>query len=488
MTGTFSFTNGLNIGNGEILNVIYGSNFVELSTASIHHRSVERRNGCLEQRLEWSIGVPQPAFDTIIYSGGNDLVTLDCRQQHRQLAGGRRATNGFSSELTDGGTAQNLTITQGLSVGANGFLNLTGASTITAATMSNSGDVYVGPTATISLTNQPLGITDAVANSTFTLWGTFNAGSNSGFANLNSVEGYVDLNGQSFTITPGTGTLTISSTGGLEVDYNNVTSKGSNVTITGNVNNSGIFVTGGINGQLGPSMLTVTGTVTNSTTGQFLIDGNGDQAFVGGLVNNFNVYVSPGATLTLTAQPGGITDIVQGSIFDIAGTFKAGSNNAMAGLTSVEGSLYFENGQTTSITPAGGTLTVSNTALIYPSFGSTVDVNGNVNNAGLIATTHYTGGGSSQFNVTGTLTNSNSFILNGPGDMSTVGSLTDNAGGFVDVGGGGSTLTVTGNVVNNAGGPQGIYTSFSGPGGNTININGNLTNNGKFGLESTGDD
>ena len=50
-TGSFSITNGLNIGGGEILNVVYGSNFVELSTALLfHHRSVERRNGCLEQR------------------------------------------------------------------------------------------------------------------------------------------------------------------------------------------------------------------------------------------------------------------------------------------------------------------------------------------------------------------------------------------------------------------------------------------------------
>ena len=101
--------------------------------------------------------------------------------------------------MTDGGTAQNLTIIQGLSVGANGFLNLTGASTITAATMGNSGYVYVGPTATLNLTSQPNGITDAVANSTFDLWGTFKAGSNSGFANLNSVEGTVNLYGQSFT-------------------------------------------------------------------------------------------------------------------------------------------------------------------------------------------------------------------------------------------------------------------------------------------------
>ena len=307
--------------------------------------------------------------------------------------------------------------------------------------------MYVGPTATISLTGQPNGITDAVANSTFDLWGTFKAGSNSGFANLNSVEGTLNLYGQSFTITPGSGTLAVSSTGQMDVDYNNVTTTGSNVTIVGNVNNSGFIATGGFNGQQGPTMLTITGTLTNSSTGQFVVDGNSDQAFVGMLVNNYNVYVSPGATLTLTNQPGGVTDIVQGSIFDIAGTFKAGSNNGFAGLTSVEGSLYFENGQTTSITPAGGTLAVSNTALIYPSFGSTVDVNGNVNNAGLIATTHYTGGGSSQFNVTGTLTNSNSFILNGPGDTSTIGSLTNNAGGFVDVEEG-STLQVNGNATN----------------------------------------
>ena len=78
VNGTFSFTNGLNIGNGEILNVIYGSNFVELSTAYLSTTDLwNGGTGFWSNGPQWSIGVPQPAFDTIIYSGGNDLVTLN---------------------------------------------------------------------------------------------------------------------------------------------------------------------------------------------------------------------------------------------------------------------------------------------------------------------------------------------------------------------------------------------------------------------------
>ena len=255
--GTFAFTNGLNIGNGEILKVSYGSNFVEIGTFALPTTDLWfGGTGVWSNGSQWSIGVPTPPDDVIIYSNGssgNDLVTMDVGSSTVNSLAVGGPTNGFTSTLTDGGTAQNLTIVQGLSVGANGFLNLTGASTFTAATMSNSGSVYVGPAATVNLTGQPNGITDAVANSNFDLWGTFKAGSNSGFANLNSVEGTVNLYGQSFTMTPGTGTLTISSTGFLNVDYNTSTATGSNVTIVGNVNNSGIFVTGGFNGQVGPA-------------------------------------------------------------------------------------------------------------------------------------------------------------------------------------------------------------------------------------------
>ncbi len=128
VSGIFGTVNGLNIGGGEILKVIYGSNYVELSTG--YSSTTDLWNGgtgVWSNGSQWSIGVPQPAFDTIIYSGGNDLVTLDVGSStvNPLTVGG--PSNGFTSELTDGSTAQNLTIINGLSVGQQGILYLTGA-------------------------------------------------------------------------------------------------------------------------------------------------------------------------------------------------------------------------------------------------------------------------------------------------------------------------------------------------------------------------
>src|SRR5271167_4098001 len=80
---------------------------------------------------DWSAGLPGAGSDVVIYSGGNDTVTLDTSATINSLTLGG-ANNGFTSELTDGGVAQTLTITNGLTVGQTGFLNLLGSSTVSA--------------------------------------------------------------------------------------------------------------------------------------------------------------------------------------------------------------------------------------------------------------------------------------------------------------------------------------------------------------------
>src|SRR5208283_239654 len=246
------------------------------------------------------------------------------------------------------------------------------------------------------LISQPNGITDAVAGSTFDLYGTFNAGGNAGFANLNSVEGTVNLYGQSFTDTPGSGTLTIASGGQLTASYNSGTGVGTTLTIKGSVNNSGLLATGvgnsnggstltitgmlsnnsggtfemvgGDTGSIGNGMsnagvvdvdngskLQITGNVNNSGTletgnyygignntltitggltnsGNFFLLRNGDVANVATLTNTGYTSVATGATLNLTSQPNGITDAVAGSRFDLYGTFNAGGNAGFANL------------------------------------------------------------------------------------------------------------------------------------------------------------
>ena len=337
VTGTFATTNGLDIGNGEILNVIYGSDYIELSTAYTSTTDLwNGGTGVWNNGSQWSIGVPQPNFDVIIYSGGNDQVTMNVGSSTVSSLTVGGATNGFTSELTDGGVAQTLNITNGLAVGQQGVVDFTGnGSSITAASVSNSGSVTIGSGVTMNLTNQPLGVTSVAAGSSWTIGGNFEVAgvSNTGFSNLSSVGGSVIFeNGASQSISP---FLTISSSGSFDV------SNGTSVVLAG-VSNSGTFTTG--------------------------MNGTG------------------GNTLSFSAA----------------------------------------------------------------------------------------------------LTNDGTFRLNGSGDMATMPGLTNNAGGFVDADGG-STLIVNGNVTNNAGGPQGIYTGFSGTGGNTIHINGNLTNNGMFGVESAGD-
>ncbi len=268
--------------------------------------------------------------------------------------------------------------------------------------LSNSGDLIIGEGATLNLTSQPNGITDAVAGSQLNILGTFKAGAASGIAKLASVEGSVALeNNQSTTITPGGGTLTVSSTGFFDVD------RSSNATISGAVNNSGQFYTNH-NNYVGSNTVTVTGAFTNAASG-FLVLGNNnntsDVMNVGSLVNNGVADIDEGATLNLTAQPNGITDVVAGSQLNILGTFKAGTANGVAKLKSVEGLLALENNQSTTITPTGGTLTIASTGLFDVDRSSTVTISGAVSNSGQLITNQNNYVGSNTLTVAGTLTN-----------------------------------------------------------------------------------
>src|SRR6202035_2445082 len=100
--------------------------------------------------------------------------------------------------------------------------------------------------------------------------GTFKAGANSALANLNSIEGELDLeNGLSTTATPGSGTLTVSSSGILDVDGH---SGATTLTVSGNLTNSGTVETNRFNSNsANVSTLTVSGAFTNNATGQFIV-------------------------------------------------------------------------------------------------------------------------------------------------------------------------------------------------------------------------
>ena len=234
--------------------------------------------------------------------------------------------------------------------------------------------------------------------------------------------------------------------------------QGGTMMVSGDVTNSGILSTDYF-GMGGGNALTINGNLNNTGTGTFALYGSSDGANIGSLSNGGIVYVGGGATLNLTNQLTGITDVVAGSTFDLAGTFNAGANNGFYQLTSVEGTLILENGQTTTATPIGGIFTVGSTGFVEVKTGTTFDINGNVvvNSGGIFSVNDPF---PTTVNITGMLTN-----LGG-----TVNVVGPNA--FLNVGGigNGGTLTLPeGSTVNLA---NGFYQLASGTLGETIGASG----------------
>jgi fibronectin-binding autotransporter adhesin len=240
---------------------------------------------------------------------------------------------------------------------------------------------------------------------------------------------------------------------------------GTSATFTGSLSNSGIFVTG-LSG--GNNAVTVTGTFTNASGATLALDSD-DVVNINALSNSGLLQIGntpgSGATLTITGGGKGVTDVVAGSTIDLYGTLnvKNGSTttNGLAGLTSVEGILNLNNGQKTSVTPSGGTLTIASGAQVNLSNAAasttTLSITGNVSNSGEV--TSGFSGGTNTVNVSGTFTNATSssqLILYSTTDALNVNALSNS--GFIQIGsapGSGATLTITG-------GGQGITNVLAG--------------------------
>jgi hypothetical protein len=172
---------------------------------------------------DWNAGEPGPGSDVVIYSGGNDTVTLDVGSTTISSLTLGGPSNGTTSELTDAGTKQTLTITNALNVGQTGTLYLYGGSTVTAGADSTSaGEILLYNGSTLSVTGN-------LANS---------------------------------------GTLLLNN--------------GNTLQINGDVSNSGLLNTGFIIG-LGGNTLTITGTLNNRVGGELRVFGPGDMANLGSL-------------------------------------------------------------------------------------------------------------------------------------------------------------------------------------------------------------
>ena len=104
---------------------------------------------------------------------------------------------------------------------------------------------------------------------------------------------------------------------------------GTNLTVAGNLTNSGQLYTNVQDRTQsgGHNTLTVTGTFTNNsgaTTHIGFFGNTSDVMNVATLVNNGFLEVDEGATLNLTAQPNGVTDVLGGSQITLYGTLNAG--------------------------------------------------------------------------------------------------------------------------------------------------------------------
>jgi len=101
----------------------------------------------------WSTGSSPGGTSIVkIYSGGNDNVTLDVSATINSLTLGGAGNYSTFSELTDGGVAQTLTITNELTIGTRGGLYLYGGSTVSAgADSSNAGSVELDNGSTLKV-------------------------------------------------------------------------------------------------------------------------------------------------------------------------------------------------------------------------------------------------------------------------------------------------------------------------------------------------
>ena len=436
---------------------------------------------------DWSAGAPGASSDVTIYSGGYDTVTLDTSPTINSLTLGG-AGRQFSSELTDGGIAQTLTISKGLTIGQSGLLTLYSGSTVSAGadlsnagtiqivngsalsvagnlansgtvelgssgnvgTLNNSGRVTIGPGATLNLTNQLGGITDIAEGSEIDVFGNFNdvLGGTSALASLSSVEGVVALaNGQTTDIFPASSARLYIEAGALDA------SRGSTIQIFGDVEvDGGFLTTGGYYGGFNNTIHVEADLLVNIAGGVFL-DENGDKVEVDGdLFNEGGRIGLEGSNQTLTV-----------------GTL---TNNG-----SIEFDYYYYCCGNDTIHVETDLVNIAGNVFLYGP-GDKVEVDGDLfNEGGQIGLE-----GPNETLSVGTLTNNGSITLNGPNATATIGSVTN--GGTIDLENA-STLTVNGDV-NNSGT---LYTSFYGTGGNTVTVGGLLTNEatGQINLNGPGD-
>ena len=472
----------------------------------------------------WDMGLPTGDSDVVIGYFAPGVVYLDTSPSIASL------TLFYDSQLVDNGTPQTLTIAGSLA-NQGGLLSLShGSTVIVGASSFNNGQ--------IDLLSSSLQVNGNLTNSGLIQlgWGTqvyvngdlINSGLMQGQTSFNNGDIFVNgilINSGHMHLYEG------SVESGSLINSGDITlGVAGEMGVMGDVNNSGSIATvgdpergfgGGIQFQIG-------GTLTN--TGSFALGGCGpplicigpDSATIGSIVNSGTIDLTPsGAGVMLQVDrdmynAGQITTS-GGSVLNIGGTLMndLGGNLLLSGQASIggivnSGAIDLEGGSSvhvndnvnngseittagTSVLNIGGTLTngtggnfvlygqasigsVVNSGAIDLEGASRLHVNGDANNLGSIVTSIYEGSGGNGVAIAGKLTNSGSFVLNGPSDYASAGSLVNS--GNIDLENG-SVLQVNGDASNF--GSISLGNSF---GGNSLTINGTLTNLGSLALNA----
>ncbi len=236
------------------------------------------------------------------------------------------------------------------------------------------------------------------------------------------------------------GSLTVNQTGSLSL------LQGGAVGVTGNVSNAGSITL--YNGNT----LTAGGSLTNS--GSFIAS---DSVNLAGALNNLaggyvqvnaganasslanagSLTIAVGSSLNLTGGGLGMTDVVGGSSLTVSGSFNVINGGvagyALANLGSVEGSLFLNNGLTTSLS----SLNNSGAITLYRDSG--LSVSGDIAGSGSL--TAY-----GNLNVSGSyvIRNAGSLLIGGTANLNTLsnsGQVAITAGGTLNVTGGGPGVT-----------------------------------------------
>ena len=178
-----------------------------------------------------------------------------------------------------------------------------------------------------------------------------------------TVKGGVSNSGTFELVGPGS-TATVGSvvnSGFIELDNN------SELTVRGDVSNSGDIYRNFYKGS-GKNTITINGTLTNQSTGRFILLGPGDMTTIGGLDNSGLVKVENGSTLLIT---GDLNNFAKGAIYVESSTLLVNGNLNNSGTLVIDPSTLTVTGTLTN--NAGSTFTLA--------AGDTLNV-GSLNNLG----------------------------------------------------------------------------------------------------------